>query len=103
MIFISLSHKSESPVLEPSSLLLCQCMSPKRYEYQGLGLELVELAENTSHLPKKPHMAGEEKRDDKEGYTVKLLLKESLVRQRNKVMDNFTQILQRMSMAVDTP
>ena len=70
--------------------MVSQCMYLTRYEYQELGLELVELGENTSCHPKKPHMEGEEKRHVKAGYTIKLLLEESLVRQRNEMMDNFT-------------
>jgi hypothetical protein len=41
----------------------------------------------------------EEKRDDREGYPFKTLLEESLVRQRNEMMDNFAQILRRLPMA----
>jgi hypothetical protein len=39
-----------------------------------------------------------EKRDDRVGYPFKTLLEEALVRQRNEMMDNFTQILQRLPM-----
>ena len=35
----------------------------------------------------------EEKRDDRAGDPIKLLLKEALERQRNEMMDSFTQIL----------
>jgi hypothetical protein len=41
----------------------------------------------------------EEKRDDRVGYPLKTLLKESLMRQRNEIMDNFAQILRRLPMA----
>jgi hypothetical protein len=41
----------------------------------------------------------EEKRDDRAGNPFKTLLKESLVRKRNKMMDNFAQILRRLLMA----
>jgi hypothetical protein len=40
----------------------------------------------------------EEKRDDKAGDPFKMLLEESLVRQRNKMMDNFADILRRQLM-----
>jgi hypothetical protein len=40
-----------------------QCMSPTRYEYRKLGLELVSLEENNSHMPKKPSMVEENKND----------------------------------------
>jgi hypothetical protein len=39
---------------------------------------------------------GEEKRDDGARDPFKLLLKEALMRQRNKMMDNFAQILRRL-------
>jgi hypothetical protein len=32
---------------------------------------------------------GDEKKYDGEGYPIKMLLKESLVRKRNEMMDNF--------------
>jgi hypothetical protein len=40
-----------------------------------------------------------EKRDGKAGDPFKTLLKESLVSQRNEMMDNFDQILQTLQMA----
>jgi hypothetical protein len=36
---------------------------------------------------------GYEKKDDGGGYPFKLFLEEALARQRNKMMDNFAQIL----------
>jgi hypothetical protein len=42
----------------------------------------------------------EEKRYDKERDPFKTLLKESLMRQRNEMMEKFTQILQRLPMVV---
>jgi hypothetical protein len=42
----------------------------------------------------------EEKRDDREGDPFKMLLEESLMRQRNEMMEKFTQILQRLPMVV---
>jgi hypothetical protein len=41
----------------------------------------------------------EEKRYDKVGDHFKMFLKESLERKRNEVMENFSQILQQLSMA----
>jgi hypothetical protein len=52
-------------------------VSPTRSRYKELGLELVSLEDNKSHLPKKPTMV-EEKRHDGVGYPIKLLLEESL-------------------------
>jgi hypothetical protein len=40
-----------------------------------------------------------EKRDDRAGDPFKMFLEEALMRQRNEIMDNFTYILQRLSMA----
>jgi hypothetical protein len=39
---------------------------------------------------------GDEKKDDGVGDPVKMLLKESLVRQRNKMMDKFAHILRQL-------
>jgi hypothetical protein len=52
-------------------------MSPTRLGYRELGLKLVSLEENHSHMPKRPSMM-EEKRDAKKEYPFKLFLKESL-------------------------
>jgi hypothetical protein len=52
-----------------------------------LGPELVSLEEKFSFLPKK-HPMVEEKRDNGAGYSINLLLEESL--QRNTMMDNFS-------------
>jgi hypothetical protein len=38
-------------------------MSPMRFEYSKLGLELVSLEENLSHMTKKPSMVEEKKND----------------------------------------
>ena len=81
-------------VSELSDVVVSQCMSPTRSKYRELGLKLVELEENTSRRSKKPQMAGEEKRDDGAGDPIQMLLEEALARQRNEMMDNFSQILQ---------
>jgi hypothetical protein len=39
---------------------------------------------------------GEEKKDDGAGDPFRMLLEEALVRQRNEMMENFTQILRRL-------
>jgi hypothetical protein len=36
---------------------------------------------------------GDEKKDNGVGYPIKMFLEEALVQQRNKMMDNFAQIL----------
>ena len=83
-------------VSELSTLVVSWCMSPMRSAYRELGLELIDLGENTSRHPKKPQMVGEENRDDGAGDPIKMLLEESLTRQRNEMMDNFAHILLRM-------
>jgi hypothetical protein len=70
-------------------------MSPTRSEYKELGLELVSLEEKSSRMPKRPLMVGE-KKDDGTGDPFKLLIEESLMQQRNEMMDSFVQILRRL-------
>jgi hypothetical protein len=77
-------------------LIVFQCMSPTRSEYSKLGLELVSLEENRSHTPKKPSMAEENKNDGVE-YSINLFLEQALMRQRDEMMKNFTDILQSLS------
>jgi hypothetical protein len=71
-------------------------MSPTRSRYIELGLELVSLEDNCSRMPKQPSMEGK-KKDDVTRDPVKNFLKEALKRQRNEMMDNFAQILRRLS------
>jgi hypothetical protein len=52
-------------------------MSPMRSEYRKSGLELVSLEENFSRTPKKPFMV-EEKKNDREKYSINLLLEQAL-------------------------
>jgi hypothetical protein len=60
-----------------------------------LGLELVSLEDKISRMPKRPLMAGENK-DDRTQDPLKMFLEEALTKQRNKMMDSFAQILQRL-------
>ena len=69
-----------------------------RSGYRDWGFELVLLEDNQSRYPKRPPME-KEKRDDRAGDHFKMFLEEALVRQRNEMMDNFAQILQRLPMA----
>jgi hypothetical protein len=73
-------------------------MSPTRYEYRKLGLELVSLEDNLSRTPKKPSMA-EEKKNDEADDPISLLLEQALTRQRDEMMENFSHILQRLPIA----
>jgi hypothetical protein len=69
-----------------------QCMSPMRYEYRKLGIELVSLEENHSRTPKKPSMV-EEKKNDGADDPISLLPEQALMRQRDEMMENFSHIL----------
>ena len=70
-------------------------MSLSRSGYRELGLEIVSLEGKSSRTPKRPLMEGEKKYDGT-GDPFKLLIEESLMQQRNEMMDNFMQILQRL-------
>jgi hypothetical protein len=68
-------------------------MSPTRSRYKELGLEVVDPLKDCPCRPWNSFM-GEENRDEGEKYPFKLFLEESLTRERNKMMDNFSQIIQ---------
>jgi hypothetical protein len=70
-------------------------MSPTRLGYKELGLDLVEPLQDQ---PRKPWRLpkGEEKKYKGAGNPIKMLLEEALEKQRNAMMDNFAQILQRI-------
>jgi hypothetical protein len=74
-------------------------MSPTRSEYRNLGLELFPLEENHSRTPKKPSMA-EEKKNDEADDPISLLLEQALTRQRDEMMENFSHILQHLSIKI---
>ena len=57
-----------------------------------MGLKLVDLGENHSRQEKYPHMEGKEKRDDEERDPIEMLFEESFVRERDTMIDNFSQI-----------
>ena len=82
-------------------LIVFQCMSPTRSEYRKLGVELVSLEENHSLTPKKPSMAEENKNDGADD-PISLLLEQSLTKQRDEMMENFSHILQRLPIATGT-
>jgi hypothetical protein len=73
-------------------------MSPTRYEYSKLGLKLVSLEENHSCTPNKPSMA-KEKKNDGEDDPISLFLEKALTRQREKMIENFSHIVQCLSIA----
>jgi hypothetical protein len=70
-------------------------MSPTRSGYKELGLDLVESLQDQPRKPQRSPM-GEEKKDEGAGDPIKLLLEEALEKQRNAMMDNFSQILQQL-------
>jgi len=70
-----------------------QCMSLMRSEYSRLDLDLVSLEDNHSCTPKKPSMAEENKNDGADD-PINLLLEQALMRQREKMMENFSLIFQ---------
>jgi hypothetical protein len=76
-------------------------MSPTRSKYSKLGLELVSLEENLSRTPKKPLMA-EEKKNNGADDPINLLLEQALTRQMNEMMENFSHVLQCLSIASGT-
>jgi hypothetical protein len=47
-------------------------------------------------MPKKPSMV-EEKKNDRAEDSINLLLEQALMRQRDEMMENFSHILQRLS------
>jgi hypothetical protein len=52
-------------------------------------------------MPKKPSMV-EEKKNDREKDSINLLLEQALTRQRDEMMENFSHILQRLSITTCT-
>ena len=70
-------------------------MSPTRSGYKELGLDLVEPLQDQPRKPRRTPM-GDEKKDEGAGDPIKILLEEALEKQRNAIMDNFAQILQRL-------
>jgi hypothetical protein len=64
-------------------------MSPTRSEYKDLGLDLVSIEDKSSRRP----LMARENKDDETGDPFKMLIEESLMQQRNTMMDSFAQIL----------
>jgi hypothetical protein len=74
------------------SILLC--IFARRSGYKELGLDLVEPLQDETRKPRRSPM-GDEKKYERVGDPIKILLEEALEKQRNAMMDNFTQLLQR--------
>jgi hypothetical protein len=66
-----------------------------------LALELVSFEDNHSHTTNKPSISTENK-DDKAKYSINMFLEQDITQQRDEMMDNFTQILQRLLIATRT-
>ena len=66
-----------------------------RARYKELGFDLVKPLQDHPHKSRLPPM-GDEKKDEGAEDHIKISLKEALEKQRNAMMDNFTQILQRL-------
>jgi hypothetical protein len=96
LAFISFQNNLDQWYQSRLLLIIFQCMSPTRSEYSKLGLELVSLEENHSRTPKKPSMV-EEKKNDRAKDSINMLLEKALTRQRDEMMENFSHILQRLS------
>ena len=75
-------------------------MSPTRFEYRKLGLDIISLEDNHSHTPKKPSMA-EENKNNVADDPINLLLEQALTRQRDEMMENFPHILQSLPITTD--
>jgi hypothetical protein len=71
-------------------------MSLTRSWYRELGLELVSLEINRTLQPKRPPIV-EDKRNKGAEDPIKLFLVKALAQQRNEMLENFFQILQRLS------
>ena len=65
-------------------------MPPMRPGYKYFGLELVKPLQDHPHESQWPLME-DDKKDEGVGDPIKILLKQSLERQRNAMMDNFSQ------------
>ena len=70
-------------------------MSPTRSGYKELGLNLVEPLQGQPPKPRQTPM-GDEKEYEGARDPIQILLEEALEKQRNAMMDNFSQILQRL-------
>ena len=71
-------------------------MSPTRSKYSKLGLEIVSLEENLSFTPNKTSMV-EENKNDRVYDSINMLLEQALTQQRDEMMENFSHILQNLS------
>ena len=67
-------------------------MSPTRLGYKELGLKITEPLKDGPRRTRRPHMT-EEKKDEGVGDSINLLLEEALARQRDEMMNTFSQIL----------
>ena len=81
------SYQSSLIFLDPSLHV------PNEVRVYGVGLDLVEPLQDKPCKPRQMPM-GDENKDEGVGYPIKILLEEAFEKQRNVMMDNFSQILQ---------
>jgi hypothetical protein len=74
-------------------------MDLTRSEYINLGLKLVSIEKNRSYMPNKPS-TNKLNKDEREKYSINLLLEQTFTRQRDKMMENFSHILQFLSITL---
>jgi hypothetical protein len=74
---------------------------PDEVRIYKLGLKLVSLEDNHSHMPRKPSMV-EEQKNDGENDSINLLLEKDFMRQRDEMMENFSHILQCLPITIGT-
>ena len=70
-------------------------MSPTRSGYKELGLDLVEPLQDQPRKPRQTPM-GDKNKDEGAEDLINIFLKKALEEERNAMMDNFAQILQRL-------
>ena len=71
------------------------CMSPTKLGYKELGLDLVEPLQY-QHCKLRRLLMAEENKEEGSRDPIKILLEEALKKQRNAMMDNFSQIIPRL-------
>jgi hypothetical protein len=91
------AHKSGSVVSERSALHLFFFVHvPDKIWVQEVGTRTSRAFARSVMRRARQQLMGDEKKDDGAGDPFKMLLEESLARQRNEMMDNFAQILRRL-------
>ena len=96
MYSVAFLHKSKLVLSERYALSRSFFACPQRGRgIKELRLDLVEPLQDQPRKSRWPPM-GDEKKDEGAEDPIKMLLEEALGKQRNAMMDNFAQILQRL-------